>query len=133
MPNYGYDLWCTDDLTIGMKEIDGNDNITIVSQSIYRRLTTPRGQLIDDEDYGYDIRGLLHRGMTANQMLAIPGTIKQEILKEERIDEVNVKIVSANVTTGKLTLEVEGIAQEEPFTLTISVDQAALVIISNDN
>lgn len=130
MTNFGYDLSCTDDLTLGMDEIDGsNDNVKIISESVYRRLITPRGQLIDDPDYGYYIAGLMHKGMSANELLTIPDNIKQEILKDERVESANVNLLSSNRNLGIVNLQIICTTQKEPFSLTISVSEAGAAII----
>lgn len=105
--DYGTDISCTDDMDPLAREVSGQE---VVAQAIYRRLTTPRGRLIDDPDYGTDVRSFLHRGLTTAELRAVEAAIRSEVLKDERIALVTVKATSAddgqsmtvvlNVTTG---------------------------------
>lgn len=127
--NYGYDLYCLDDLTQNMKEIDGNNNIQIVIQSIFRRLNTPRGGLIYDPDYGLDVKGFLHKGMKATDILSIPGQIQAEILKDDRVETATVKILSADPLEGILKLDIQCETADEPFKLVLSISNVKAEIV----
>lgn len=57
MPDYGTDLSCVVDLDAGLAEVTGN---TLLAQALARRLITPRGGLLDDPNYGYDLTQFLN-------------------------------------------------------------------------
>lgn len=120
---FGTDLAGTDDLTETMREVSGN---TTLVQAIYRRLTTPRGALLDDPDYGLDLRTLLSRGMTPEDLAGLPDVIAAEIRKEQRIEACEVQVQSR--ADGAIEIAVRAEVAEGPFNLTITVTEAAVVL-----
>lgn len=90
--DFGSDLSCTDDLDPNARELDGEQ---LVAEAIYRRLTTPRGALIDDPDYGLDVRSFLHKALTPSELQSIAGRIRTELLKDETIDDVQSSVTAA--------------------------------------
>lgn len=112
---FGSDLSCADDLTADMAELDTDDPL-VVAQAVYRRLTTPRGGLIDDPDYGLDVRSFLHKGMTPAEVRAIAGQIRLEILKDERVLDAEVRL--RDVSMRRFTLEIACVTATGPFELT---------------
>ncbi len=123
--DFGTDIGLDDDIDDQASEVSGT---LLVSQAIYRRLTTPRGTLIDDPDYGLDIRSLLHKGMTPVEIGAYPGQIRQEILKDERITFAEVIVKQSAKETWLITIRCE--AGEGPFTLTLGVADAVATLLS---
>jgi len=115
--DFGTDLSCTDDLDETMKEISGQD---VLAQAIYRRLTTPRGQLIDDPDYGIDVRSFLSRGVDAGKLREIEGTIRQEVLKDERVANVTAK-ATIDYKTYSITVSLIVTTGDGPFRLVFSI------------
>lgn len=93
---------CTDDLDPLARVIEGED---VLIESFYRRLTTPRGSLITDPDYGTDVRSMLQQGITAADLGAIEGRIRSELEKDERAEGVEVSVSpssDAQVVTGSI-------------------------------
>jgi hypothetical protein len=88
---YGRDLACAQDLTEDFEEIDENSPQAI-GQAIFRRWTTPRGQLQDDQEYGEDIVGMLNKGLTAAYIAEKAGRLKLEALKDDRVQDCTVTI-----------------------------------------
>lgn len=88
---YGTDLSCTTDITETADEIDPT-SVLAIGQALFRRLITPRGTLPDDPDYGTDVRGMLHRGMSQQELLAATGRIKAECEKDDRIESASVAV-----------------------------------------
>lgn len=121
----GTDLWCTDDLTETMKEVSG---LLCVAQAVFRRLTTPRGALLDEPDYGLDVRRFLHRALTRAERESIPGQIRQEILKDPRIATVDVEILT--LTADEFTLDIRCTTAAGPFELVTSVSTARGILAS---
>lgn len=91
MTDYGSDLSCATDLTPMMVELEGDDP-QIVGESNIRRLDTPRGGLVDDPDYGYDLCGELRKPMTAQELRAIPGRIVSELSKDDRNERIEADV-----------------------------------------
>lgn len=85
---YGRDVSCAD-------RIDTNRIVSgsvLLAEAIYRRLTTVRGSLEDDQTYGMHIAHYLNRAMSAAEIAAIPGVVRTEVLKDERIEEVDIEV-----------------------------------------
>lgn len=121
---FGVDLDCLDDLTEGMREIAG---AAVVAQDCYRRLITPRGQLLDEPDYGFDLAELLSRWMTPEQVAAIPGLVRAELSKDERIDSVTVSAVATSEGTVRLTIKATTGAG--PFVLGVDASPSAVNLL----
>jgi hypothetical protein len=132
---YGSDLDCTDDVTSTFTELDGvKDGPIIVAQACYRRLITPRNSLAvldDDPDYGYDIASLLHRGMTPQALVGAEGAIRNELLKDDRIDQLDVALTQE--TSGESNaydLEISGtlVDSKETFSLTMALTDSVVLL-----
>jgi hypothetical protein len=88
---YGTDLSCVTDLDPLLVEVDPNSPAAIV-EAVIRRFTTPRGSLIDDPDYGLDIRSVLNRGMTQRDLRALAGALRGEAQKDDRVALADVQL-----------------------------------------
>lgn len=121
---YGHDLSCISDLDPNMAEVD--DHICLL-QALARRITTSRGTLIDDPNYGFDIRQFLEDDLDVSQLARIGASVDAEFLKDERIIASSttvtlvqgVMIVSSN-TTGALG----------PFKFVLSVQATTVTILT---
>lgn len=82
---YGSDVWCERDVDTNVDEIDPFSTLGI-AQSTLRRLDTPRGSLPDDDDYGLALRDYLNVGMTREEVASLAGRIRNEVVKDDRID-----------------------------------------------
>lgn len=80
--DYGLDLSCVADLDENGAEVDG---ITLLAQALLRRLITPRGALIDDPTYGYDLSAVIDEASTPRQQAMIASAIDGELRKDERV------------------------------------------------
>lgn len=123
---FGADLSCADDLAEDWSELPGSD-VRLVAESVYRRLTTARGTLLDDPDYGLDLRSYLHRGQTQAELLAMRGAIRSEVLKDDRVDDANltVELIRSGV---ELVITIAGTASEAPFALTLAVSDGGTLL-----
>jgi hypothetical protein len=92
---YGSDLVCVDDITPDAVELDP-DATAGIGQDLYHRLATPRGGLPpdDDKDYGFDLLGALHKGMTTRDLSLLGMQVKAECLKDDRVADADVTITS---------------------------------------
>lgn len=125
--DFGSDLAATDDLDANAREVEGDE---LVAQAIYRRLTTPRGQLLDDPDYGLDIRSFLQASMTAADLALIGGRIRAELAKDETIDDVQatVKLTAAQTITVDLAVT----TGQGPFRMVFAVTAETVTRILGD-
>jgi phage baseplate assembly protein W len=123
--DFGHDLSCVDDLDEAMSEVD---DITLLAQAILRRLSTPRGSLWQDPDYGKNLQDYLSAAQTPAQLAAIPGEVRNEVLKDERIASASVKVFKVDLLEVSMSIELEtGLG---PFSLVISATQAAVVLVA---
>lgn len=103
---YGRDTSCTDQLRPG-RFVTG---ARLVAEAAYRRLTTPRGMLRggdDEANYGLDLCGLVGSSSAKADAAALPGRITAELLKDERIESVEVEVlatVEGPATTLQITI-----------------------------
>lgn len=88
---YGSDVWCERDVDPNVEEIDPFSTLGI-AQSTLRRLDTPRGSLPDDDDYGLALRDFVNVGMTATEVASLAGRIRNEVVKDDRIDTATVTV-----------------------------------------
>lgn len=80
---YGYDLQCTSDLTQDAAEVGG---VAVVANALYRRAITPRGSLIYDQNYGYDLGGWINADVNvASDIAPIGAGLDAEFLKDPRV------------------------------------------------
>lgn len=130
--DYGRDTFCTDRLRAG-RLVSGP---TLVGQALYRRLNTPRGTLLprfgdaNDADYGIDVSAEIGKDPT-NAEAALPGKIRAEGLKDERIAELTisiVKTVSGPATYFDITVRGE-LVEGETFVLVMSASAARTVLV----
>ncbi len=123
--DFGLDLWCEQDLDPRMPEVNG---LVAFAQALARRLDTPRNMLIDDQDYGYDLVELVSRGMTPDELAAIPGRIVAELRKDERVDSVVAVVALASLTTLILDLRVR--SSLGPFKFTVAIADAKVAVLN---
>jgi hypothetical protein len=88
---YGADLSCWNDVSPMLEEVDPN-SVMGIAQAQFRRLTTARGRLAYDPDYGYDVRALANAAITRGEVVAQAGMIRAECLKDDRIAECTVTL-----------------------------------------
>lgn len=125
---YGSDLSCTDDLTPTCDEVDPF-SARALAEALYRRITTARGSLPDDLDYGLDVRGFLNRGTTAGDLAQIAGQIRVELQKDDRVDRVSVQVTAPAIDTLSIAALVTPIdVNLGRFTLTLAVTSAQTIM-----
>lgn len=127
---WGSDLSCEEDIDPGFVELPGNDP-RLVAQSAFRAITTPRGSVPDAPDYGIDIRGYLHSGLTRQRLQQIDGIVALEIAKDDRIASVNVVSEQEDTDDGpKLRIRIDGVIAGSTGTFSLVVgltDSGALL------
>jgi hypothetical protein len=123
---WGSDLSCDDDLSENMAEITKDDMLLVV-QSCYRRLTTRRGTLEDDPDYGLDVMHLLHQGMTQTDLIVIAGQIRNELSKDDRLESVECRATYQDET---LSVDIAGTTRVGTFSMTMGATAASVYLLS---
>jgi phage baseplate assembly protein W len=122
--DYGRDLWCVEDLNPAMVEVTGNLNL---AQACARRLITPRGTLIDDPNYGTDVRDWINDDVTQQQIATLQSAIVRELLKDERVLDVQVTV--RFLTAGTLDIVIVLTGGNGPFQLVLSVDAVTVTLL----
>lgn len=122
---YGTDIICDSDLDALCREEDPSAAIG-VARAIFRRLTTPRGGLIDDPEYGFDVNSLLHKAMLPQFEAAIPGIIRNEILKDERVESVDVRWT--RVGSEQFEISISGTCAAGPFRLVMQLTDGNAIL-----
>lgn len=126
---YGTDLDCAADCRDDFSEIDPQSPRAIV-QALIRRWTTPRGALVDDPDYGFDIRAYYNRGVTLSELRALTMQMASEARKDDRVSDIRVS-ANASLQTSELYITAR-ITPADPdtatFTLTFAVTSADVLI-----
>ncbi len=127
---FGRDTSCTGALRPG-QFVTGT---RLVAESAYRRLTTPRGMLRGGEeeaDFGLDLLDVIGNVATKSDAAALGGRIRNELLKDARIESVEATVVlTRNGPATELDITVEAETREGPFALTIEVDEVSVQLLN---
>ena len=127
--DYGTDTSCLTSLRTG-RLVSG---VRLVAEAAYRRITTPRGQLQGGEDeanYGIDLADLIGSVATTADAAALPGRIENELLKDERIESVDVDVASTKsgpAVSWSVTIEAQ--TSEGPFSLVLAVSDVTVELL----
>ena len=120
---YGRDLSCVSDLTDSMAEVEPDSTLGIGEAAI-RRLTTSRGQLLDDPDYGLNLRLFLNRPTAAQELAELRGRIKAEVGKDDRVEDVEPTVTMTALNALRVALMITPADPSlEPFSLIFAVDR----------
>jgi hypothetical protein len=126
---FGSDVTCVTDLVETMDEIPGNTTRAL-AEAIVRRLDCPRGALPDDADYGIDLRQRCNRGTVADDIRSLAAQIRNELLKDDRIDMLSVT-VTPSPDGGTITVQL-AVTPKNPeiggFSLTLAVTSASVLL-----
>jgi hypothetical protein len=113
------------DLTPDMRMATGRD---VLSQSLIRRQTTPRGSVLTSPNDCLDVRQLLSAGMTQSQLQALASSIRTELLRDQRVNGAQVTI-TVNTATGATTIQESITSSAGPFTLTLTLTAGAITAV----
>jgi len=86
---YGTDLSCITDVTPNVDEVNPVSP-TAIGQAVLRRLITPRGGVIDDHGYGFDLRAYCNHGVTNTDLRSIGARVRSECKKDDRVSDADV-------------------------------------------
>lgn len=129
---YGTDVWCGDSLVTGRM----SRRAQTVLLALYRRSITPRGMLRggDEESrYGLDLAGLVGAVGYPTAVLAIPGQLQNEYMKDPRVSGVRVDAAITTEPSGlqfiDLVAHVELHDEDGTFPLTLRVSAVDVEIL----
>lgn len=123
-PDFGSSWSCIQDITSPAIMASG---FRVVAEAIARRWQTPRGGLIDDPNYGYDLTDFVNDDLSKPDLAQIAHLAGAEAEKDERVLACDVTatllpsrllVVSASVTTAA-----------GPFQLVVSVSQLSVTLL----
>jgi len=122
--NDGHDLFCITDMDPGAIEVDGR---VTLAQALVRRLQTPRGGLIDDPNYGFDVTQFINDDITQATITRMQGQITAEMLKDERVISAVTTVVFSG---GMLIITISITDGVGPFPLVLAVSAVTVQILS---
>lgn len=111
---------CVSDLTMPSVMVSGNQ---AVAEAIARRLQTPRGGLIDDPNYGYDLTALLDAEVTPALIASLQSNVNAECVKDQRVSSASSSVQF--LASGALIVTIQLTTAAGPFSLTLSVSNLA--------
>lgn len=94
-----------------------------------RRLMTPRGTLPGDPDFGTDLRVYCGARITPHRLAILRQDIKSELLKDERVLNVEVSSTTFDQAASKLTVRIALTTANGTFALTLTVDQVKVTLL----
>lgn len=127
MNGYGKDMSALDAVRAGTL-VSG---ARLVAEAAYRRLTTPPGTLQGgpaEEDYGIDLPGYVGMLDSRATQLALPGIVRAELLKDDRLASVDVTVARETLPAAgvRYLVRVTGTTSlDEDFTLTVAVNDVS--------
>lgn len=139
--NYGLDWSCTwrtqsfelpDGSTQTLYACDLEENglevtgRTLLAEAISRRLSTFRGTLIDDPDYGFDVTQYVNDDIDARTLGELAAGCDAEAKKDERVLDSS---TTATLAGGVLILAMSLRDLAGPFRLTLSVSDVGVQIL----
>lgn len=120
---YGSDFSAIDDLTSNLATVDGA--LTIL-QNAARRLSTSRGALWYDPNYGTNLDLLIADSTLSND--TISGIVRDEVMKDERVSDCRAETQFEN---GVYTIEVWIVGDSGgvfPLTLILSAEGIETIV-----
>jgi hypothetical protein len=130
--SFGQDSYCYDALITGRLA----SGVDVLAQAIYRRLTTPRGTLDDGDEglvYGLDVLDFVGTLGTDAAVDAIPDVVRAEVLKDDRVDRVEITAKIERLSSGLvvINLDVDVFPADEStaFQLTLAVSNVTVALL----
>lgn len=116
MADYGADVSCLDDLDPYFSLVSGKPAL---AQALSRRLTTPRGSLVYDPEYGIDLRSYLNASPSMHDLSVAKSAIEAEVTADERVSAATA-VVSFDRRTSILTVSIDVESAIGPFRLVLA-------------
>ena len=98
-----------------------------VAEAIVRRWMTPRGQLIDDPNYGYDLTDAINEDLGAADLARIAYLAGQEAAKDERVLACPTQITLDQF--GNMNVLGQVTTASGPFDLVVSVNVVTVALL----
>lgn len=115
------------DLDPSMGETSGR---TLLVQRCLRRLTTPRGSVVNAPNDCLDLRGYIRAGVLAATPQQLQALIQREMLKEQGVTSAAVG-VSYVMQTATLTVTMSLGSSYGPLALTLTLSPSTITVLVN--
>lgn len=123
--DFGHDLACVSDLAPDLRSVSGR---RALSEALARRLSTGRGKLLDDPNYGYDLTQYLGDDLSPGDLAAVRAGAEAECSKDERVNGVIVTVTK--LPLGQMTVTVSIDDATGTFQLVLAVSAVTVDILS---
>lgn len=122
-PNFGISWSCVSDLTMPSVMVSG---FRVVAEAVLRRWSTPRGGLIEDPTYGYDLTNAIGEDIDAQTLASMSQGAATEAEKDPR---VRACFVTLGLINSVLTVQARIETAEGPFTLVAAVSGITVTLL----
>lgn len=131
-PDYGRDISCTDDTNPMMTELK-DDDVRLVEEAIFRRLITPKGRLLDDSLYGFDLHQFQNAAVDAKVVATVQAGIRGQCFAEETVETatVVVEVLGDDPQDLSMVIDVSGECAAGPFQFTVEVSQVSVSLLKD--
>jgi len=102
--------------------------IAVLGNSLYCRLTTPHGSVIDAPNDCLDLRALLGAGITQADMQSVQQRVQRECERDQRVLSASVS-ATYNQTERALSLTIRVVSAQGPFTMTLNVTDVSVALL----
>lgn len=123
--DYGTDISTFSDLDPSFAPIVGK---RVLAEAIARRLSTRRGGLPYDLNYGTDVRSWLNESMSTDAASRCAQACEAEASKDERVYSADAQ-VTFELATSRLTIRMSVQSGEGPFALVLSVSAVSVELL----
>jgi len=129
---YGTDLACVLDVTPTVDEVNPQSTVAI-GEGLVRRFITPRTRVLDDDTYGFDLRGQLNHGVTQPGLTRLQSSIRVECLKDDRVEDATVTVTMTSVASRQMRVQISATAVDsaQEFSLTFFVTADGVQLIAS--
>lgn len=127
-PDFGLGWSATTDLTMPAIMVTG---FRIVAEAIIRRWLTPRGGLLEDPSYGYDLTDAIGEDIDPSDLARMSQAAAEEAQKDQRVRACYVTMGLINTGGTEPTLSVQARVETAagPFTLVASVSNVTVTLL----
>lgn len=122
--DFGLDLSCVFDMDPMGATVTGRD---LLSQALVRRITTPRGRLLSNPNYGYDVTGEINDDLSTQDVSTVASHMDQEFLKDERV--VSSSTTATLTSDGVLTTTTIIQDGAGPFPLVLQISSVSVTVL----
>lgn len=125
--HYGRDLVCISDLTPTLEETDPLSYASL-AQDLYHRITTTRGTIVDDPDFGDNVEDYLSAAIDAASLTLIGGRLASECRKDDRVDTIDVEVTGDTRELNVVLIVTPRDSRIDSFEMVLSVTSAGAVL-----